>query len=36
MRYGSKVETGMPLPKAAGNNQELGDELLLLLEAGFC
>ena len=30
MRYGSKVETGMPLPKAAGNNEELGDELLLI------
>jgi hypothetical protein len=30
MRYGSKVETGAPLPKAAGNNEELGDELLLI------
>ncbi len=30
MRYGSKVETGMPLPKAAGNNEELGDELLVI------
>ncbi|MBS1150820.1 MAG: hypothetical protein H6Q89_2518 [Myxococcaceae bacterium] len=30
MRYGSKVETGLPLPKAAGTNEELGDELLLI------
>ncbi len=30
MRYGSKVELGRPLPKAAGNNEELGDELLLI------
>ena len=30
MRYGSRVETGMPLPKAAGTNEELGDELLLI------
>ena len=30
MRYGSKVETGMPLPKAAGNNEELADELLVI------
>lgn len=30
MRYGSRVETGAPLPRAAGNNEELGDELLLI------
>ena len=30
MRYGSKVETRAPLPRAAGDNEELGDELLLI------
>lgn len=30
MRYGSKVETSMPLGRAAGDNEELGDELLLI------
>lgn len=30
MRYGSKVETGMPLPRAAGANDELADELLVI------
>ena len=30
MRYGSKVETGMPLGRAAGDNQDLADELLVL------
>lgn len=30
MRYGAKVDTRAPLPKAAGDNEELGDELLLI------
>ena len=30
MRYGSTVERGMPLGRAAGNNEELADELLLI------
>ena len=30
MRYGAKVETRTPLPRAAGDNEELGDELLLI------
>jgi hypothetical protein len=30
MRYGSKVELGAPLPRAAGGNRELEDELLVV------
>jgi hypothetical protein len=30
MRYGAPVELDAPLPKAHGDNEELGDELLLL------
>ncbi len=30
MRYGAKVDTRAPLPRAAGDNEELGDELLLI------
>lgn len=30
MRYGAKVDPRAPLPKAAGDNEELGDELLLI------
>lgn len=30
MRYGAKVDLEAPLPKAHGDNEELGDELLLL------
>lgn len=30
MRHGAKVELNAPLARAAGNNQELADELLLI------
>ncbi|MBL8919505.1 MAG: hypothetical protein JNJ54_11630 [Myxococcaceae bacterium] len=30
MRYGAAVELDEPLPRAAGDNEELADELLLL------
>jgi hypothetical protein len=30
MRHGAKVELNAPLARAAGDNQELGDELLLI------
>ena len=30
MRYGAKVETQAPLARAAGDNQELADELLVI------
>jgi hypothetical protein len=30
MRFGAKVKTTTALPRAAGNNEELNDELLLL------
>ena len=30
MRYGAKVETRSPLARAAGDNEELADELLLI------
>ena len=30
MRYGSRVQTQMPLPRAAGANAELADELLVI------
>ena len=30
MRYGAKVETRAPLGRAAGDNEELADELLLI------
>lgn len=30
MRYGAPVELDAPLPRAHGDNEELGDELLLL------
>jgi hypothetical protein len=30
MRYGAKVDLGAPLPTAHGDNEELGDELLLI------
>ncbi|MBL9039538.1 MAG: hypothetical protein JNG84_13545 [Archangium sp.] len=30
MRYGARVDTRAPLPKAAGDNEELSDELLLI------
>jgi hypothetical protein len=30
MRYGAKVDPNAPLARAAGNNQELADELLLM------
>jgi hypothetical protein len=30
MRYGAGVDLDAPLPKAAGDNEELADELLLL------
>ena len=30
MRYGAKFDAGAPLARAAGDNEELGDELLLI------
>jgi len=30
LRYGAKVDLKAPLARAAGDNQELGDELLLM------
>lgn len=30
MRHGARVETGAPLARAAGANEELADELLLI------
>ena len=30
MRFGARVQPGAPLPRAAGDNEELGDELLLI------
>lgn len=30
MRYGARVEVGEPLPRAAGGDQDLEDELLLI------
>jgi len=30
MRYGAKVDLAAPLPRAAGDNAELADELLLI------